>query len=269
VLRTGRILTLPGCIGGSSAGGDSPCDVSADGGDPCGATGSAPPGPNGPNSVYDPFAFATVSADNSDNSTDPDPNYGPPCAAGLGQCAQVTTQIITNPYEMLSLLDLEPGDPDYAMAVLGLTYEMTAPTMAYISDAFLVEMSFMPGILGVEGTIADAGTDTLGTVVNLGGEGEVPGAINVQGPWILDSNWVSSATGQSLGDLQAAGNQFVIVDNTALPFADNSVDTVITNNVPIDTDTWLGPSAQSSEINRILAPGGTWINNGVVVSPGP
>ena len=73
------------------------------------------------------------------------------------------------------------------------------------------------------------------------------------------------ASGQSLFELQAVGNQFVIADNTALPFADGSVDTVITNSVPIDVDTWLAPGVQTSEVLRILAEDGIWINNGVVV----
>jgi hypothetical protein len=113
------------------------------------------------------------------------------------------------------------------------------------------------------GAIAAGGAPNV--IVNLGGEGEVPDAINLQGSWALDPSWASSASGQSLSQLQSAGNQFVVADNTALPFADNSVSTVITNNVPIDTNTWLGPGIQSGEIWRILAPGGTWINNGVVV----
>ena len=101
--------------------------------------------------------------------------------------------------------------------------------------------------------------------VNLGGEGEVPGAINVQGKWVLDADWLSSAAGQSLSELLAAGNQFVIAANTALPFADGSVDAAFTNNVPVDINTWLGPGVQTNEILRILAEGGIWINNGVVV----
>jgi len=113
----------------------------------------------------------------------------------------------------------------------------------------------------------DLGGEGSGVIVNLGGEGEVAGAINVQGPWALDSSWASSASGQSLSELQAAGNQFVIANNTALPFADGSVSTVITNSVPINTTTWLGEGVQTSEIARILQTGGTWINNGIQMIP--
>lgn len=102
-------------------------------------------------------------------------------------------------------------------------------------------------------------------VVNLGGEGEVAGALNVQGEWILDAAWQSSRGGKSLSELQAAGHDFVVAENTALPFANQSVDKVITNSVPIDHSTWLGPGVQSSEVWRILKEGGTWINNGKVV----
>lgn len=113
---------------------------------------------------------------------------------------------------------------------------------------------------------AEAEADAAGRIIlNLGGEGEVPGVINVQGPWVNAPDWASSASGQSISELQALGNQFVIADNTALPFADNSVDVVITNNVPIDGNTWLGPGVQTGEILRILAEDGIWINNGIVM----
>jgi RHS repeat-associated protein len=112
---------------------------------------------------------------------------------------------------------------------------------------------------------APAAAEASSIVVNLGGEGEVAGAINVQGPWVLDLNFASSRTGQSLAELQAGGDQFVVASNTSLPFADQSVSTVITNNTPIDVNTWLGPGVQSSEVNRILLGDGQWINNGSVV----
>src|SRR5574338_1546058 len=102
-------------------------------------------------------------------------------------------------------------------------------------------------------------------VVNLGGEGEAAGALNVQGKWVLDEGWRASRAGQSLPELQAAGNKFVVADNFALPFANNSVDRVITNSVPIDRTTFLGPGVQSSEVWRNLKTDGLWINNGQVV----
>lgn len=48
----------------------------------------------------------------------------------------------------------------------------------------------------------------------------------------------------------------------ALP--DDSVDVVYTNSVPIDINSLLGPGVQSSEIRRILKPGGVWIRDGVL-----
>jgi hypothetical protein len=100
--------------------------------------------------------------------------------------------------------------------------------------------------------------------VNLGGEGEVPGVLNQQGPWALDPLWHSSRDGKTLQDLQGEGHQFIIADNTHLPFADGSVDEVLTNSVPIDIVTWLGPGVQSSEIMRILKSGGSWVHDGAV-----
>jgi RHS repeat-associated protein len=143
----------------------------------------------------------------------------------------------------------------------GLALAVAAP------EALPLEWAAGAEAAGEGAEAAEAMAEAAGQdlVVNLGGEGEVPEAINVQGPWALENDWAASASGQSLSQLQAAGNQFVVANNTALPFADGSVNTVITNNVPIEVNTWLGPGAQSSEIWRILAPGGTWINNGMVV----
>jgi hypothetical protein len=101
--------------------------------------------------------------------------------------------------------------------------------------------------------------------VNLGGEGEVRGAINQQGRWVLDPGWTSSREGKTLQTLRADGHVFVISDNRFLPFRNGSVDEVFTNSVPIDgRDTWLGPPVQSSEILRILKPGGRWFRNGTL-----
>jgi hypothetical protein len=41
------------------------------------------------------------------------------------------------------------------------------------------------------------------------------------------------------------------------------MDLAITNGVPIDLTTHLGPGVQSSEIRRILRPGGTWVLDGL------
>ena len=49
----------------------------------------------------------------------------------------------------------------------------------------------------------------------------------------------------------------------------DSVDEVITNWVPIDRRTHLGPGVQSSEVWRILKHGGKWVRNGRVYQTKP
>jgi hypothetical protein len=98
--------------------------------------------------------------------------------------------------------------------------------------------------------------------VNLGGEAEAAGALNQQGPWVLQPGWTSSRTGQPLAQLVAAGHEFLICDNLAIPLPDGCADEILTNWVPIDTTTHLGPGVQSSEIRRILKSGGIWRLNG-------
>jgi hypothetical protein len=100
--------------------------------------------------------------------------------------------------------------------------------------------------------------------VNLGGEGEAPGAINQQGPWVLDPLWRSTREGKTLKQLQTEGHRFVISNNLQLPIQNDSVEEVITNNVPIDRITWLGPGVQSKEIHRILKPGGHWVHDAAI-----
>jgi hypothetical protein len=99
--------------------------------------------------------------------------------------------------------------------------------------------------------------------VNFGGEGEVPGALNQQGPWVAQPGWASSRTGQPLHQLAASGIAFLICDNRAVPLPDGCADEVLTNSAPIDVTTWLGPGVQSSEIRRILKSGGVWVRDGV------
>jgi hypothetical protein len=102
--------------------------------------------------------------------------------------------------------------------------------------------------------------------VNLGGEGEVPGVLNQQGRWIvLLPGWRSSQRGETFEDLVRAGHDFLIADNLRLLLPDGIVDEVITNNIPpVDSATWLGPTVQSNEIQRILKSGGQWVHNGIV-----
>lgn len=90
--------------------------------------------------------------------------------------------------------------------------------------------------------------------INLGGENEVPGVLNQQPPWVAAAR----------PDLFPRGGDYLICSNLSIPLPDNSVDVVYTNNVPVDVVTWRGPGVQSSEIRRILKPGGVWIRDGVV-----
>jgi SAM-dependent methyltransferase len=99
-------------------------------------------------------------------------------------------------------------------------------------------------------------------VVNLGGEGEIPGVINQLRTWVLTPGWTTSQTRETLPQLAAAGHVFLICPNLPLPFPDNSVDLAYTNSVPIDRNTHLGPGVQSSEIRRILKPGGRRVHDG-------
>jgi hypothetical protein len=100
------------------------------------------------------------------------------------------------------------------------------------------------------------------TSINLGGEGEVPGVINQQRPAALSLGWGACLTGETLEQLALKGHDFLICPNTALPINDDSVDIVITNSVPIDTVVLGQDGIQSSEIRRILVPGGLWVHDG-------
>jgi hypothetical protein len=100
--------------------------------------------------------------------------------------------------------------------------------------------------------------------LNLGGEGEVPGVINQQRPRVLGPNWFRTLDRKTLAEVVAEGHDFLICPNEARPFPDGIVDIVYTNSVPIDTpDLGFGPGVQSSEIRRILKPGGVWVRDGV------
>jgi hypothetical protein len=98
--------------------------------------------------------------------------------------------------------------------------------------------------------------------VNLGGEGEESGVLNQQPRFATGPNWFASLTGHTLDQLVTAGHDVLISDNTAVALPDGCADEVITNGVPIDITTWLGPGVQSSEVRRILKAGGVWTDNG-------
>jgi hypothetical protein len=97
--------------------------------------------------------------------------------------------------------------------------------------------------------------------VNLGGEGELPGILNQQPPGAAGPTWFSVSR-KTLVELIRDGHTFLICPNTALALPDECVDTVYTNNVPVDKPSILGPGVQTSEIRRILKPGGVWIRDG-------
>jgi hypothetical protein len=104
--------------------------------------------------------------------------------------------------------------------------------------------------------------------LNLGGEGETPDVLNQQPTWV-DLASLASRTGKPLGDALHSGEAFLFCDNRRLPFPDTSLDVIITNGVPIDVNTWLGPGVQSSEIRRVLRRGGEWHDNGTLVFTKP
>ena len=101
-------------------------------------------------------------------------------------------------------------------------------------------------------------------VVNVAGEGEEPGAVNVNGTWLNTPGWKLGHTGNpTFAELQARGHQFVLVDDISkLPFADATVDVVYVNSVCMDTVSWLGPCPSSKEIERTLKPDGVWYRGG-------
>jgi hypothetical protein len=104
--------------------------------------------------------------------------------------------------------------------------------------------------------------------LNLGGEGEEPDVMNQQPEWVPGPvHW--NTVGPHLAALIAVGEAFLFCRNSDLPFPNGTVDYVFSNNVPIDTNTWLGLGVQSSEVRRVLRPGGEWQHDGVVVYTKP
>ena len=99
-------------------------------------------------------------------------------------------------------------------------------------------------------------------VVNLGGEGEEPGALNQQDGVCVAAGWRISRTGGAFADAVRRGRTFLICRNDALPLPDGCVDAVVSNNVPIGPTAGGRPGIVPAEIDRILRAGGTWTHNG-------
>jgi hypothetical protein len=118
-------------------------------------------------------------------------------------------------------------------------------------------------------TMGDTEPSVSPVVINIGGEGEIVGALNVNLPHLQDPDWRCSRDGSlTLADLQAQGHVFMFVpDMSQLPFADASVDIIHTNNVCIDAIAYLGPCPRSSEIWRVRKSGGIWYRDGILQEP--
>ena len=100
--------------------------------------------------------------------------------------------------------------------------------------------------------------------INLGGEGEKPGVRNQQPDWVpADPHWRSQRN-EPWPQFAARVPDVDYVPNDPLPYPDESFDVVYTNHVPVDRPGPRGPGLQSSEIQRILKPGGQWVRDGVV-----
>lgn len=95
-------------------------------------------------------------------------------------------------------------------------------------------------------------------LVNLGGEGEEPIAINVQPGRIGGSSELARDHARVVAE--RSGQSVVRASGNRLPFATSSIDKVVTNNVPIDEPSpgYFGPSFTSAEILRILKADGQW-----------
>lgn len=102
--------------------------------------------------------------------------------------------------------------------------------------------------------------------INLGGEGEIPSVVNQQGPWVVtDPRWRSSRDGKTFAVLVSEGLSFLICPNSEIALPNGSVNVVHTNGVPVDRTSTYGPGVQSSEIRRILKPGGEWHHDGELI----
>ena len=108
--------------------------------------------------------------------------------------------------------------------------------------------------------------------VNIGGEGEIPNVINLQGRWALRHEYGRSddspflPNGTSVAGMIRKGVQFLIFNAYAegLPFRTGTVPKVITNSVNVGKSMGVYPKIPREEIIRVLKPGGTWVRDGKV-----
>lgn len=163
--------------------------------------------------------------------------------------------------------ELQPGElvrtDDGPMAVALLARRQLDETVA----VFNLEVAHVHQYRVADGVWAHNNCGPAGgpLAINVGGEGEVAGALNVQIRAVLDPAWRSSRGGLTLAELQAQGHRFLFVDDISrLPFANNSVSRVYTNSVPLDRATFLGPGPSSPDIARVMAPGAQWFHNGML-----
>lgn len=89
-------------------------------------------------------------------------------------------------------------------------------------------------------------------IINLGGEGEHPGAINVNLDCVLHPDWCASRDGTTmLPDVKQSG-PVVVARSDCLPFAPGCADKILTNSVPVGNwSTSMGPAYHPDEIKRI------------------
>jgi RHS repeat-associated protein len=131
-----------------------------------------------------------------------------------------------------------------AGAVGGAVSALTKPALAAASSTSLMSRSSI--------------------ALNLGGEGEVAGAsvVNVQAGSMGGNT--AMAVRSAVGLARTTGQSVVVASGDALPFQTGAVNTVITNNVPINAGmTYFGQSFTSSEIYRVLSTVGQWIGSSV------
>jgi RHS repeat-associated protein len=162
--------------------------------------------------------------------------------------------------------------PATISAVLNMGAGASLALGAYGGASSFADGNYLQGIyrigLGTLGyySFRSAATAPL-KPVNIGGEGEVPNVINLQPRSALDAGFGRATDGESLAGMIREGNQFLIYnpDTGVLPFGTGTVPKVITNSVPIDTPPGgFFSSIKSSEIIRVLKPGGQWVRDGEV-----